>query len=283
MNIKDKNLVKLPEGGCYDPKYHNMSMREVYRLLKEEEENGGGGGGSGGDGEGGYQFDEHDCDNAMTPEQAKEMDARVDRALREGGMLAGRMGAKIPRVIGDLLEPKVDWREALRDFVNSTTKGKDEFTWRRMNKRHMANDIYMPSVENETMGEIVVAIDTSGSIGSKELSEFATELASICELCNPEQVRVLWWDTEVHGEQVFDANNYGNIANLLKPLGGGGTRVTCVAEYIEANKIKPRGIIYLTDGYIESEYRLPDFPVLFGAVNNDSFVASRGKTVRIYS
>ena len=171
MNIKDKNLVKLPEGGCYDPKYHNMSMREVYRLLKEEEENGGGGGGSGDDGEGGYQFDEHDCDNAMTPEQAKEMDARVDRALREGALLAGRLGLDIPRHITEILKPKIDWRDALREFVSSSMKGKDEYTWRRFNRRLLPNDLYMPTVESETIGEIIVAIDTSGSIGQEQINE----------------------------------------------------------------------------------------------------------------
>lgn len=287
----NERIVELPDGAVYDPMFHNWSMREVYRYLKQhakpkEKPQGGGGGGQGkGDKgeknnepqEGGNQDkpeenewesvtvngktydlseqDVHDFEEmleGMSHEEAKELMDGIDRALREGGMLAGRMGAKIPRVIGDLLEPKVDWREALRDFVNSTTKGKDEFTWRRMNKRQMANDIYMPSVENETIGEIVVAIDTSGSIGGKELSEFATELASICELCSPEQVRVLWWDTRVHGEQIFK-DDYSNIAGLLKPLGGGGTHVSSVSEYINKESLNPECVIVFTDGYVESD------------------------------
>ena len=80
------------------------------------------------------------------------------------------MGAKVPRSISDLLEPKVDWRDEMRDFVTSSIKGKDEFTWRKLNKRQLANDILCPSVENETIGELVVSIDTSGSIGQKELN-----------------------------------------------------------------------------------------------------------------
>ena len=99
----------------------------------------------------------------------------------------------------------------------------------------------------------------------------------------PESVRVIWWEYSVVGEQVFKPIDYPNIGKLMKPAGGGGTRVTCVAEHIEQNKLKPKCVIYLTDGYIESDYRLPEFPVLFGAVDNDSFVASRGKTLRIYS
>mgnify|MGYP003345525362 CR=1 FL=1 len=78
MNLKDKSLAKLPEGGCYDPRFDNMNMREVYRILKEEEEEGGGGepeeGGDGNSVSGGddYQFDEHDVDNNMTPEELRE-------------------------------------------------------------------------------------------------------------------------------------------------------------------------------------------------------------------
>jgi predicted metal-dependent peptidase len=191
VNIKDKNLVKLPEGGCYDPKYHNMNMREVYKLL--EGQCGGGGSGDSGEGEqqgngGEYSFDEHDTEGdgqPITPEKAKEVEARIDRALREGAMLAGRLGIDLPRAITDILNPKVDWREVLREFVSSATKGKDEYTWRKFNRRVLPNDLYIPTVENETIGEIVVAIDTSGSIGEKELNEFASERSLSVRLCRP--------------------------------------------------------------------------------------------------
>jgi predicted metal-dependent peptidase len=96
-------------------------------------------------------------------------------------------------------------------------------------------------------------------------------------------VRVLWWESEVLGEQVFTAHDYDKLGKQLKPVGGGGTRLTCVAEYIAKHKLKPKAVIYLTDGYIESNYQLANFPTLFGVVDNDSFVPSKGKTVRIYS
>ena len=187
MNLKDKSLAKLPEGGCYDPRFDNMNMREVYRILKEEEEEGGGGGegepteGNGNSPSDGddYQFDEHDVDANMTPEDMKKVNDMIDRALREGALLAGRLGIDIPRSITEILEPKINWRDALRDFVTSSCKGKDEFTWRKFNRRLLPNDIYMPTVESETIGEVVVAIDTSGSIGQEQINEFASELVSI--------------------------------------------------------------------------------------------------------
>ncbi len=303
-----ERLVELPDGAIYDPMFHDWSMREVYNYLKKHAKKGGGGG-QGGKGQGNpppsggtqsnddddmdgdtvtvngktydiSQADEHDfIGREVSAEEAKEILDDIDKALREGGMLAGRMGAKIPRVISDLLEPKIDWRDALREFVSASTKGNDEFTWRRMNKRQMANDIYLPSVMNESIGEIIVAIDTSGSIGGAEITEFATELVSICEVCQPEVVRVLWWDTEVHGEQVFK-DNYSDIAKMLKPLGGGGTKVSCVSEYVNKHKLTAECCIVFTDGYVEHDIKWNiSSPTLWMVTQRRDFIPPVGKKV----
>jgi predicted metal-dependent peptidase len=225
------------------------------------------------------QSDEHDFKD-VDGDEAKEISENIDKALREGGILAGRMGGNIPRHINELLKPIVDWREELREFVTSSMSGKDEFTWRKMNKRHLANDIYLPSVEAEAIGEIVVGIDTSGSIGSEELTEFATELASICGLVQPESVRILWWDTMVHGEQIFKPDEYNNLASLLKPLGGGGTHVSCVSNYIKKKDIKAECVLIFTDGYVEHDITWDiTIPTLWMVTMNESFVPPCGRKV----
>lgn len=304
MSMNDKGFCELPEGGLYDEKFHNWSAREIYKYLKSTlppqpkvSISLSGGNDDGQEGQGQSQSikisidgkestvsttDEHDfsAEEMSVAEQAQLSDA-IDRALREGGILAGRMGAKVPRVIGDLLEAKIDWREALREFVTSASRGSDEYSWRRFNKRMMANDMYMPSIENETVGELIVAIDTSGSIGGVELTEFATELASICDSVSPSKVRVLWWDTEVHGEQVFDGN-YTNIADMLKPQGGGGTHVSCVSDYIVKNKVSCEGVLVFTDGYVESDINWQvTAPTLWLVTQKRNFQPPMGgKTVR---
>ena len=287
IHKKYPQLVKLPKGGCYDPKYHNMNMREVYKLLEECE---GGKGGKGEEGEGDgdspsggggneYSFDEHDFETAITQEEAKEMDARIDRAIREGALLAGRLGVDLPRQITDMLAPVIDWKEVLRDFVTSACKGKDEYTWRKFNRRVISNDIYLPTVENETIGEVVVAIDTSGSIGDAELNMFASELVSICEAVSPDAVRVLWWDTKVHGEQLF-TDNYDQIGSMLKPLGGGGTRVSSVAEYINKKKINAECVLVFTDGFLESDVVWDiSAPTLWMVTENRNWTPPTGKKV----
>ena len=303
----NERIVELPDGALYDEMFHNWSMREVYNYLRKHckrKQQGGGGQGNGqgnepnNDPSGGGQgdrivevngktydlsnTDEHDFDEllGMKPEEIKDMADGIDRALREGGILAGRMGSKLPRSISELLEPKVDWRDALREFVSSAMKGKDEFTWRKLNKRQLANDLYLPSMENETIGEVVVAIDTSGSIGSVELTEFATELVSIIELAMPDSVRVIWWDAQVHGEQMFKPDQYHSIASLLKPLGGGGTHVSCVSEYINKQKINAECVIVFTDGYVENPIKwniVP--PTLWMITQNKALEVPSGKKV----
>ena len=313
-NIKGKlptgeALVELPDGALYHPKFHNWSMREVFDFLKKncKPEDGDGDGGGGVGDQGGFPspdrkqdsggsggslevdidgktfksdtLDEHGFSEA---EEAHDVSERVDRALREGSILIGRLGGKVPRAISDLLAPKIDWRDVLRDFVTSSMRGKDELTWRKMNKRYLANDIYLPSVIDETVGEIVVAIDTSGSIGSDELNAFASELASICDMVNPDKVRVLWWDTRVHGEQVFDSN-YGQIAHLLKPKGGGGTMVSCVSEWLEKNpRVNTECVIVFTDGYLENDIKWQvNKPTLWVVTHNRAFHAPTGKQIKM--
>jgi predicted metal-dependent peptidase len=308
MSLVDKTLCKLPKGGCYDPKFHNWSVREVWDYLRTGQHGktpppgqsqGQGKGDTPAQGKpersenevtiGGESYsiggmDEHDEQGEaglgdMTEEQVKEFAESVDEAVRQGGMLAGRFGAKVPRIISEMLTPKVDWRKETAEFVTSVTKGQDEYSWRRFNRRHLASDYYLPTTENEKLGEWVVALDTSGSISTEDITEFATELQALCNLCSPERVRVLWWDTAVHGEQVFEGD-YSELHKMLKPLGGGGTRVGCVSEYMVKESIKADCMIVMTDGYVEDKPVWDTtIPSLWLVTLNRSFTPPSGRKV----
>jgi predicted metal-dependent peptidase len=132
------------------------------------------------------------------------------------------------------------------------------------------------------MGELVIAADTSGSMTGVLPIVFG-EVARICQSVKPSKVRVIWWDNKVQSEQVFTEGDYERIATLVKPQGGGGTTVSCVAQYISAKKYKPKAVIYLTDGYFESTYDVPRVPCLFGVVDHPAFVPLKGKVVRLDS
>jgi predicted metal-dependent peptidase len=245
-NIQDKKLCKLPAGCYYDPMFHDWSVRRVYDYLKQEQEQGGGGGRPQ------ESFDDHGDDlvEGMEPGDLEKLGSKVDEAIHQGGTLAGRFGANIPRAIQDLMKPEIDWREVLQDFWTANVRGSDEFTWRRFNKNRLADGHYLPSTINETIGEVILAVDTSGSINNKDIAKVASRIQELCDTLPPERIRVLWWDTEVHGEQVFEGN-YSEINRMLKPLGGGGTRAGCVSDYIVKNRINADCMIVFTDGYVE--------------------------------
>jgi predicted metal-dependent peptidase len=131
------------------------------------------------------------------------------------------------------------------------------------------------------MTEVLIAIDTSGSINQEMIGKFAYQLQLICDSVNPETVRVLWWDTEVHGEQVFGGDS-PNVKDILKPLGGGGTRVSCVSEYIVEKGYKPDCIVVFTDGYVEDKINwVTGIETLWLVTESRSFTPPKGKMVKI--
>jgi predicted metal-dependent peptidase len=295
----DPQLVEIASGWLWDIKFRDWTSREVYHFLKTGQNNQGKSEGKpkrDKDPDGNEQVtigsntykigggqDEHDIGQAIeaTPEQVREITEKINNAIHQGGLLAGRMGIEVPRTITEAADPEVDWREVLREFLTTHARGNDEFTWRKYNKRRMADDYYMPTTESEKVGEIIVAIDTSGSIGQKELAEFAAELASICEVAEPDRVRIIWWDHVVHGEQVFTNEQYSNIRNLLKPLGGGGTHVGCVSQHIVQHRLESDCVCIFTDGYVESDilWQIPQ-PTLWMVTQNASFSPPVGRVVK---
>jgi predicted metal-dependent peptidase len=271
--------------GWVDTRFANMNAKQVFDILKEEQEEGGGGeegeeGGSGG-------FDDHDWGGAkdMTEEEKKELERDIDQAVRQGVIAAKRAGAGaggIDRELTELLEPKINWREVLRDFAKATCNAKDKSSWRKVNRRFLSGDVYMPSLVGEKIGSITIAIDTSGSIGSDEMSEFLSEVKAIAEEVNPSQVDLLYWDCEVAGHEVYEGSAVSDIINATKPRGGGGTSPSCVSEYMKEKNMKPECIVVLTDGYVGSDWGTEwNAPVLWCIVGGNDVVAPNGKTVHI--
>jgi predicted metal-dependent peptidase len=146
--------------GCYNPKYRGWDTAKVFHDLKKKADDGDGG--SDGD-----VLDIHDWDNAkdMTPEEKDQLARDIDQAIRQGAMVAGKMGSGGDRDIDALLRPQVDWKQVLREFITETCAGRDYSSWRKPNRRYISMGIYMPSGVSEKVEELVLAIDTSGSIG----------------------------------------------------------------------------------------------------------------------
>ena len=237
--------------GLIDEKYRGLNAKQVFDLLKQEMESGGG---DGSEGDGG--FDDHDWHGAkeLTKEEKEKLAKEIDQAMRQGLMahqkIAGKGKGGIDRDFEAMLQPKVDWREVLREFVKATCRAKDTSSWRRVNRRYLSTGTYMPSLIGEKVGHLVVAIDTSGSIGGEELNNFLSEVKGIAEEVNPEKVDLLYWGHAIESHEEYDGATVANIVSSTKPIGGGGTSPTCISEYLKDKKIEPECIIVLTDGYV---------------------------------
>ena len=290
---KEGNLM-----GALDEKYRGMDTKQVFDLLKQEtkdEPSDGSGGNEPGSGspQPGQQdrkskcLDDHDWENAqeMTEEEKKGLSDEVDRALREGAMLAGRMKGNLSKEINELLHPKVDWKEALREFIKTTMMGNDNSTWRRPHKRYIGMNIVMPSYRSAKIGRIVVGIDTSGSIGSSELSQFLGEVKSICNEVQPDGIDLLYWDSHVAKHEAYNGNEIETLVETTKPAGGGGTEPECVPQYMKKEALTPQCTVMLTDGFFYGggcgDWSGVDSPVLWCVKGNKSFVPSVGKSVYV--
>jgi predicted metal-dependent peptidase len=289
MDGVNESFVSLPDGALLDPKYQGMDAGTVYRMLKEEAKGGTIHVKTVGDQEGedvpvisvGNGLDEHDWESAegMSNEEKEALAKDIDQALRQGAILAGKMSANVPREISDVLQAKVDWRDALREFVTSFCMDKDESTWRRPSRRWIGQDVYMPSMIGESVGRIVVGIDMSGSIGQEEVGQFLGEVQNICERVKPEGIDLLYWDTRVCQHEKYEQDQLDNLLSSTKPRGGGGTDPQCIVDYMNDKKIKAECAVILTDGYVCSWGEGWSCPTLWGITTD--MTSEVGKTVRV--
>jgi predicted metal-dependent peptidase len=274
--------VKMPEGGCYDPKYKGWGTAKIFWDIYNEEGGNGGGRGNGNHPQG---FDTHDWEGAqdMTAEEQREIQREVDEALRQGALVAGKMGSGGNRDLDELLQPKVDWREVLREFVQTTCAGKDYSTWKKPNRRYIGAGIYMPSGISEQVDCIAEHNDMSGSIGKREQQIMISELVGICEQVKPDELHVSYWDTAVCGYEKYTNDELDTVATRTNPVGGGGTDVTCVPEYMREHGIKPQASIVFTDGYLYGGWGTWDHPVLWVIVDNKQAKPDHGVVVHVSS
>ena len=277
--------VEFIEGGCLNYDFRGWGTAKIFWHLYEKKK-GGGNSGNPEDGDGGgTPLDDHDWEGAeeMDAEERRELEREIDEAVRQGDIIAGKSGSGGNRDMQELLEPQLDWREVLRDFIQETCAGMDYSSYRRPNKRYLQSGDYWPSGVSDKVGELALHIDTSGSIGGRELAAFLTEVQSVCDTVHPDLVRLTYWDTAVCAVETYKVDEMGNLAQSTKPEGGGGTDVRCVPAYLKEHNLKPQASIVLTDGYIFGGWGEWDHPVLWCMLDNKNAKPDVGKVVHIGS
>lgn len=265
-----------------DTKYYDRSFVDVLQdLLKEQQQQPQDQ--QGADSGHGDTLDEHMSLPSDVDEEQLAQD--ISDALNHGDMVQKRLAGKGSGgnpLSGLGVKRDTDWRSHMREFIENVVAGDQYSRYNPPSRRFLPHGILMPTHFDVAMGELVIAGDTSGSMTEYYKLIFG-EVATICQQANPERVRIVWWDTDVCGEQVFERGSFDQIAGALKPAGGGGTSPSCVVNYMEQRDIKPTAVIWLTDGYLDACPTAACSNELWGVVNNDRFVPAHGKVVRIHS
>jgi predicted metal-dependent peptidase len=257
--VKHNVGEKITSVPClYDRKYDGMSSEEVYDALYEkatkidigslldqmidEHLDGEGDGDGDQDGEGKGRPKLSAEDKQAIKDEIKE--AMLAAAATVDG--AGNLPAGVKRLIQQLTEPQLNWREILRMNLESTIKA--DYTWMRASRKGWHMDAVMPGQKPDEMIDVAVMLDASGSISQDMLRDFLSEIQGIMDSFPAYKIHVVTFDTDCYNPAQYDSDNLDSMIDY-EVKGGGGTDFDCIFTYLKAEEITPRRLIVFTDGY----------------------------------
>jgi len=237
----------------HDPKHYGKPAEQIYDEIFEEE-----------DEKSlaalGQLLDEHidwsDGDDNGNgngkPQYSKEELKQIRDEIREATIQAanaagaGNVPANIQRMIKELTEPKMNWREILRQQIQSTIK--NDYTFIRPNRKGWHMSAILPGTNYDETIDICIGIDMSGSISDKQAKDFIAEIKGIMDQYQDYKIKLWCFDTRVYNEADFDGTGSNDIMEY-EVIGGGGTEFDANWEYMKEHDIQPKKFIMFTDGY----------------------------------
>lgn len=256
----------------YDAKYKGMSSEEVYEKLYENAEKIDmqklldqlldehlDGEGDGEDGEDGESEGNGNGRPKLSEEEKKQIRDELKEAVISAAQTcgAGNLPAGVKRMLADMTEPKMNWRELLQQQIQSTIKA--DYSWMKSSRKSWHLDAILPGQKNADMIDICVSIDLSGSISNKQCKEFFAEIHGIMQMYSEAfKIHVWTFDTEVYNPAIFTQDNLHELENY-EPQGGGGTDFEANWEFMKENDIEPKKFIMFTDGYPGGSWGDPDY------------------------
>jgi predicted metal-dependent peptidase len=247
--LVDEGIGKMPKQGLLDANIYNAghgTSDGIYNILPDNPD-------------GNDPLDDCEDGEGSPAEQAQEQAewrVRVAQAAQAAKMM-GKISAGMQRLVDEVLQPKVDWRDVLHRFLVRCKA--DNRSFARFNRRFISQGLYLPSADGESMGELVFAIDCSGSIDQATVNQFAAEISNVKDDLNPTRIHVLYFDSEVSHVESYGADD----ALDIKPYGGGGTDFAPVFEKIIELGVEPVAVVFLTDLCCNSFGDEPACPVLW--------------------
>jgi predicted metal-dependent peptidase len=279
--------LTLPEGVLCEGRFRGMSAEEIYNRLETEEEQ------TSQDQDGVAEEQQksaagteepapgtEDPDIPQVPETAGGIGQVLDAATDADGGASVEEQARLAdggSAGGERSAP--GWKDASRcstkprglqscqcRLARAASQGMVEtipsnYSWARPNRRHIWNGLYLPGVTSEGVGEVAIAVDCSGSIHARQLGLFEAEVRSILAGQQPRLVHVLYFDTEVHRHEMYQA---GQPIHLT-PVGGGGTDFRPCFRWLEEKGIYPQTMVFLTDLGGTFPDDAPIYPVIWAS------------------
>ncbi|MFH1914542.1 MAG: VWA-like domain-containing protein [Pseudomonadota bacterium] len=194
------------------------------------------------------------------------------RQARESGELPGGL----ERLVRELLTPRLDWRELLSRYISE--RARDDYSWTPPNRRFLHMNVILPSLSHRRLPEVVLALDTSGSVDDRELEQFVAELSGLLETYDT-TVHVLCCDAGLTSVRTFSR---ADLPLEIEPVGGGGTDYRPVFDWVAAEGVVPACLVYLTDMECPRfPEREPEYPVLWARVGGGGTVPPFGDMVEV--
>uniref|UniRef100_A0A6H1ZCG4 Putative metal-dependent peptidase n=1 Tax=viral metagenome TaxID=1070528 RepID=A0A6H1ZCG4_9ZZZZ len=266
---------KLPKKGLLNPAYNGMYAEKIYNLLPDSNEQK-------------QSSDPGRCGeirdfknkNGKTPSEAekKKQEQDIIVAVQKAYNVAkrcGNMPTGLERLIKEIIESEIDWKSVLSRFL--TENDRNDYTWKLPNTRYLYAGLYLPRLQSEQIGRVMIHMDASGSIGKREMEILAGEAQAILDTFKVE-LYITYFDSKFQGIQKISADD---VPLSLNPKGGGGTSYIPSAKYIEEQELEPDCVIYMTDGYCNSFPEPPDYPVLWLITGKRDFVPPFGEVIYI--
>jgi len=248
---------------CLDSKYRGMAWEEIYdELMKNvktmsmedyikqlgdlldehiNEDSGSGQDGKEGDKDGKGR-------PGMTKAEAQAIKDEIKEAMIQSAAAAGagKTPAGIMRLIKDMTEPKINWRDLVRQEIQSIVRNDYSFT--RPNRKSMHSGAILPGMKEATTIDIGISIDMSGSIGTEDATTFLSEVKGIMDQYEDFKVNLWCFDTEIYNHKEISHDNSEDLLDY-EPQGGGGTDFEVNWEFMKDQGIQPKKFIMFTDGY----------------------------------
>jgi predicted metal-dependent peptidase len=250
--------LTLPEGALIDAKFKGMSAEKIYDILQKDQ---GEGGGNTPQPQG--WGDVQDQGEGMSQDQVKTEEATINAqtvmAVSSMKKDVGSLPANIKEIIDEMKRSQIDWTDVLTRHIGGDQP--EGYSYRRPNRRSWyLHEVVTPISNKIGCGDIVVGVDTSGSVSSKELTYFLGELNAIADSSGADSVTIITCDYDVQGVVRYEK---GEQIEKIDCKGRGGTRVMPVFDYIREHNINVDNFIYFTDMGIGDYPTTTDFPILW--------------------